>query len=557
MTDLLDRLKTALADRYAIERELGSGGMAVVFLARDQKLGRQVALKVLRPELAASLGAERFLREIEIAAKLTHPNILSLHDCGEANSLLYYVMPYVEGESLRDRLKREKQLSIDDALQVTREVADALGHAHSLGIVHRDVKPENILFEAGHAVVADFGIARAITAAGGEQLTATGVAVGTPAYMSPEQAAGEWEPDSRTDIYALGCLLYEMLGGEPPYTGPSAQAILARKSMDPIPSLKVVRETVPDAVEQATTKALAKTPADRFATAAQFAEALFAESTVPETETQSIVVLPFENLSPDPDNEYFADGLTEELITDLSQVSKLRVVSRTSAMMFKGARRSMQSIAREIGVQYALEGTVRKAGTSLRITAQLIDTSCDVHVWAGKFSGTLDDAFDIQENVSREIVDALKVKLTPEEDQRMAARPVDSVVAYDSYLRAVSEIHGLRARLQKLKDGLGTERADAKTTSRLLAELIRPLGFKPEVLEASPNRVLLKPGRCPIYEAGRALGMEHSAIEAWCRTRPLRLTDQAVKELNPRLRYRLLQFREGPDDSCVEEILLT
>jgi serine/threonine-protein kinase len=466
-------------------------------------------------------------------------------------------MPYVEGESLRDRLKREKQLSIDDALQVTREVADALGHAHSLGIVHRDVKPENILFEAGHAVVADFGIARAITAAGGEQLTATGVAVGTPAYMSPEQAAGEWEPDSRTDIYALGCLLYEMLGGEPPYTGPSAQAILARKSMDPIPSLKVVRETVPDAVEQATTKALAKTPADRFATAAQFAEALFAESTVPETETQSIVVLPFENLSPDPDNEYFADGLTEELITDLSQVSKLRVVSRTSAMMFKGARRSMQSIAREIGVQYALEGTVRKAGTSLRITAQLIDTSCDVHVWAGKFSGTLDDAFDIQENVSREIVDALKVKLTPEEDQRMAARPVDSVVAYDSYLRAVSEIHGLRARLQKLKDGLGTERADAKTTSRLLAELIRPLGFKPEVLEASPNRVLLKPGRCPIYEAGRALGMEHSAIEAWCRTRPLRLTDQAVKELNPRLRYRLLQFREGPDDSCVEEILLT
>ena len=249
--------------------------------------------------------------------------------------------------------------------------------------------------------------------------------------------------------------------------------------------------------------------------------------------------------------------MTEELITDLSQVSKLRVVSRTSTMMFKGARKSIQSIARETGVQYALEGTVRKAGTSVRITAQLIDTSCDAHVWAGKFSGTLEDVFDIQENVSREIVDALKVKLTPEEDRRMAARPVDNVAAYDSYLRAVAEIHGMRARLQALKDRTGTHYVDALTAARLLAELVGVVGFEPEVVEESPNRVLLKPGRCPIYEAGRALGMDHSAIEASCRTRTLPRMDRAAKELNPRLRYRLVKFRAGPDDSCVEEVLMT
>jgi tRNA A-37 threonylcarbamoyl transferase component Bud32 len=278
MTDLLDRLKTALADRYIIERELGSGGMAVVYLARDQKLNRHVALKVLRPELAASLGTDRFLREIEIAAKLTHPNILSVHDCGEADGLLYYVMPYIEGESLRHRLKREKQLSIEDALQITREVAEALGHAHEQGIVHRDVKPENVMFEAGHAVVTDFGIARAITAAGGEQLTEAGLAVGTPAYMSPEQASGEKDLDARTDVYALGCVLYEMLGGEPPYTGPTAQAILAKKVSEPAPSLRVVRPTVPEPVESAVAQALAVTPADRQSTASQLVELLGREA---------------------------------------------------------------------------------------------------------------------------------------------------------------------------------------------------------------------------------------------------------------------------------------
>ena len=274
MPDLLACLQVALAGRYTIERELGRGGMALVYLARDSKHGRPVALKVLRPELAAALGAERFLREIEIAAQLTHPHILPLHDSGKADDFLYYVMPYVEGESLRTRLNQEKQLPVDDALQVAREVADALSYAHSHNVVHRDVKPENILFEAGHAVVSDFGIARAITAAGTHKLTETGTAVGTPAYMSPEQASGEGPIDGRSDTYALGCLLYEMLAGEPPFTGPSPQAVLARHTLDPPPPLRTVRKTVPPAVEQAIMKALEKVPADRFQTTAQFAAAL-------------------------------------------------------------------------------------------------------------------------------------------------------------------------------------------------------------------------------------------------------------------------------------------
>jgi serine/threonine-protein kinase len=215
--DEFDRLKSALSDRYVIERELGAGGMATVYLARDPKHSREVAIKVLRPELAAGLGVERFVREIEIAAQLTHPHILPLHDSGEADGFLYYVMPYVEGESLRHRINREGQLPIDDALQITREVAAALSYAHSQDVVHRDIKPENVLLSAGEAVVADFGIARAVSAAGGEHLTETGISIGTPAYMSPEQASGEDRIDGRTDIYALGCMLYEMLSGDAPY----------------------------------------------------------------------------------------------------------------------------------------------------------------------------------------------------------------------------------------------------------------------------------------------------------------------------------------------------
>src|SRR3989440_4842699 len=250
--------------------------MATVYLARDRKHHRQVAIKVLKPELAAALGSERFLQEIEIAAGLTHPHILPLYDSGEATGLLYYVMPYVEGETLRNRLDGAGQLPLAEAVQITREVADALSYAHSRDVLHRDIKPENILFEAGHAVVTDFGIARAITAAGGEKLTGTGIAVGTPAYMSPEQAAASARVDERSDIYSLGCVLYEMLAGELPFTGPSAESIVRQHLAAAPPRVSAMRAAVPPAIEEAIVRALAKTPADRFATAAEFVEALAA-----------------------------------------------------------------------------------------------------------------------------------------------------------------------------------------------------------------------------------------------------------------------------------------
>ena len=274
VADPFPPLRAALAGRYAIERELGRGGMATVYLAQDRKHGRPVAIKVLAPELAAAVGRDRFLREIETAARLTHPHILPLHDSGEADGLLYYVMPYVEGESLRDRLSREHQLPIEDAISITREVASALSYAHSHDVIHRDVKPENILLSGGEAIVADFGIAGALDAAGGSKLTRTGVVLGTPAYMSPEQAAGEQALDGRCDVYGLGCVLYEMLTGEPPFTGPTSQAIIAKRFSDPVPSARRLRETIPVPLDRAIVKALARAPADRFATAREFAEAL-------------------------------------------------------------------------------------------------------------------------------------------------------------------------------------------------------------------------------------------------------------------------------------------
>ncbi|MGE0555178.1 MAG: protein kinase [Gemmatimonadales bacterium] len=273
MIDILDRLQKALGENYAFERELGRGGMATVYLARDLKHDREVAVKVLHPELAASIGADRFEREIRLAAKLQHPHILGLYDSGERESLFYYVMPFVKGESLRDRLDREGQLPIDDAIQIALEVAGALGHAHEAGIVHRDIKPENVLLSGGHALVADFGIARAASEGGGQKLTQTGMALGTPVYMAPEQAAGETVGPT-ADLYSLGCMLYEMLAGEPPFTAPNAMAIMAKHAMENVPSVKIVRPTVPDEIEDAIFAAMAKVPADRPQSAAEFAEIL-------------------------------------------------------------------------------------------------------------------------------------------------------------------------------------------------------------------------------------------------------------------------------------------
>src|SRR5262245_39477542 len=281
MTDVLTRLAGSLADRYAVQRELGAGGMATVYRATDVKHQRDVAIKVLHPDLGAALGSERFLSEIRTTARLQHPHVLPLLDSGEADGLLYYVMPLVTGETLRHRLEREKQLPIDDAVAIAREVADALGYAHGLGVIHRDIKPENILLRDGHALVADFGIALAVQTAGGTRMTQTGLSLGTPQYMSPEQAMGERTIDGRSDVYALGAVTYEMLAGEPPFTGPNVQAIVARLLAEEPRSLTVQRRAVPGGVERAVMRALEKLPADRYARAADFAAALLADGPGP------------------------------------------------------------------------------------------------------------------------------------------------------------------------------------------------------------------------------------------------------------------------------------
>src|SRR5881396_3728803 len=432
-TNQLERLNAALAGRYAVERELGSGGMATVYLADDLKHRRQVAVKVLRPELAAAIGPDRFLREIEIAAKLNHPHILALYDSGRADEFLFYVMPYVKGQSLRHRLHREKPLPIEEAIAVTRDAALALDHAHAQGVIHRDVKPENILLYEGEAMVADFGIALAVSGTAG-RLTERGVWVGTPEYMSPEQALGEESLDARSDVYSLGCVLYELLVGEPPYTGPTAQAVIAKRLAGPAPGVRRLRATVPGGVEQVLLKALATAPADRFASAAAFAEALAQPRAVRPT-PKSIAVLPFTNLSPDPENEYFADGITEDVIAQLSKIRALKVISRTSAMVFKQREQSLKEIGARLEVATLLEGSVRRVGDRVRIVAQLIDGETDRHLWAETYDRRLTDVFAIQTDVALHIASALKAELSPDEKSRLYREPTGDLHAYQLYLQ--------------------------------------------------------------------------------------------------------------------------
>ena len=357
----LQRLSAALADRYRIERELGQGGMATVYLAHDLKHDRDVALKVLKPEIGHTVGAERFLREIRLAARLSHPHILPLYDSGEADGLLYYVMPNVSGRSLRDRLDVERQLPVDEAVRVTREVAGALDYAHRQGVVHRDIKPENIMLQDGHAMVADFGIGKALSDVEGEAFTQTGMSVGTPAYMSPEQAAGE-SVDGRSDLYSLGCVLYEMLVGEQPFTGPTVQAVIAKRFVQTPADVTALRDGVSRPVARAVQQSLARTPIDRFhagaAMIAAFAEAEHAVSApaavvAPE---KSIAVLPFASMSADPENEFFADGITEEILNALAQIRELRVAGRTSSFSFKGKAQDLRQIGEALTVRTVLEG---------------------------------------------------------------------------------------------------------------------------------------------------------------------------------------------------------
>jgi len=448
----LDRVTRALAGRYRIERELGQGGMATVYLAHDERHGRKVAVKVLRDDLASTLGPDRFLREIKISANLTHPHIVPLYDSGESDGLLFYVMPFIEGETLGQRLQRVGKLPVADAVGILREVSDALSFAHSRGVVHRDIKPDNVMITDRHAVVTDFGVAKAVSGATtAEGITNIGVAVGTPAYMAPEQVAADPNIDHRADIYALGTLAYELLSGRPPFSGASPQAVLAAhvtRTPDPV---STHCDEIPRDLEAVIMRCLAKEPSDRWQTADQLwnefgtvAQRMSGSGPAlagRQAHRHAIVVLPFTNQSPDPENEYFSDGLTEEVIADLSKVRALSVISRTSSMQLKGTSKDVRTIGRELGVRYALEGSVRKAGSNLRITAQLIDALTDEQLWAEKYNGKTDDVFDLQEQVSREIVRALNVTLTSDEEKQLTERPVASARAFDLYLQARQEIH--------------------------------------------------------------------------------------------------------------------
>ena len=449
----MEDLRTALADRYRIERELGAGGMATVYLAQDLRHDRSVAIKVLHPHLAAALGTERFLAEIRTTARLHHAHVLPLFDSGEAAGQLFYVMPFVTGETLRERLNRERSLAIDEALRLAREVADALAYAHSQGVVHRDIKPENILLSSGHAFVADFGIARAVSVAAGDRITQTGVAIGTPAYMSPEQMLAERETDGRTDIYSLGCVLFEMLTAEPPFLPAPNAALLVQRLTRPAPTVISKRSDVPTWLNEVVQRAMARESSDRFQTAEAFAHSLtvaHSSGTERSVSLPCIAVLPFTNMSADPDAEYFSDGMSEEILSALVSLPGLRVIARTSSFAFKGKSVDVREIGERLRAGLILEGSVRKAGNRVRITAQLIDATTGHHLWSDRYDRDLIDVFAIQDEITASIRDALRDVLVAQTTPPQRKPPPIDSATYDLFLRAKFQL----ARLDGMQRGM-------------------------------------------------------------------------------------------------------
>jgi serine/threonine protein kinase len=439
MSDAPVSLANALADRYTIERLLGYGGMATVHLAEERKHKRKVAIKILKQEFSRSVGAERFLREIGIAASLSHPHILPLIDSGESDGSLYYVSPYIPGGSLRDRLNREKKLSIDDALRIAHEVGAALDYAHRNGFVHRDVKPENILFADDHALLADFGIAHVASSSADEPLTLGGLALGTPEYMSPEQASGETDIGVPGDVYGLACVFYEMLAGQPPFKGATPRATMAKQVTEKARPVRTLRPDAPAGFERVLERALAKNPAQRFSTIVQFCDALTHARSEPNrpsaATTRTIAVLPFVNSSPDPDNEYLSDGITDELINALAKVEGLRVASRTSVFALKGKAQDVRAIGALLEASEVLEGSVRRSGDNLRITVQLTSTDDGRLMWSERYDRRLVDVFAIQDEIARTIVTTLRSTSFADIAPSPTNRHTENVLAYGLYLR--------------------------------------------------------------------------------------------------------------------------
>ena len=497
MPDTLERLRAALSGRYAIVREVGAGGMATVYLAEDLKHHRKVALKVMKPELAATMGSSRFLREIETAAQLQHPHILPLHDSGEADGFLYFVMPFVEGESLRGKLTRGGELPVGEAVRVLRDVVDALSHAHAQGVVHRDIKPDNVLLSGRHALVTDFGVAKAVSEATGRNaMTTVGVALGTPTYMAPEQAAADPHIDTRADIYAVGCLAYELLTGQPPFRGDSAQRVLAAHVTEAPTPVTTRRSAVPAQLNAVVMRCLEKKPADRWQTAdellAQIEQFLTPSGGITPTDTRPVsgfrtagvplpsrrgaliagsvvlalvlgglwalrggsgeaqaakprlVVLPPRNLGP-PEQAYVADGIAEEINNRLVGLSGIEVIGRTSAERYRATDKTPKQIGEELGVEYLLALRVGSEGPAssrrLRVSAELLRGKTEAQLWGKTFvAEAADDYFRMQGEIATEVANEMGVALGAGDRDRLAVRPTSNAEAYDHYLRGIAAV---------------------------------------------------------------------------------------------------------------------
>jgi len=549
-TELREQLQATLGRGYTLERELSGGGMSRVFVAHERALGRRVVVKILPFDMARDVSIERFRREIQLAAQLLHPHIIPLLSAGDADGLPYYTMPFIVGESLRLRLAREWRLDHKDAAQLAREVAMALDYAHRQGIVHRDIKPENILLHDGHALVTDFGIARAITRSmTTSTLTVGGAALGTPLYMSPEQATGEREIDGRSDIYSLGCVLYEMLVGDPPFRGKSAAATVMRHVSGPVPRPSALRAEIPAELDDVVVRALAKDPAERFASGSDLARALdqalspvrtasaptvrsslasdaaITTSLLPTSDTAHFVaVLPFENMSGDPENEYFSDGIHEEIIAQLSKIRGLKVISRTSVMRYKKSQQPAREIGHALGVSHLLGGTVRRAGQRVRISAQLVDSDADENVWAETYDRDMNDVFAIQSEVAEQIAERMQTRVTPGEHSRINKKPTDDVEAYNLYLLGRHHYNKVTpADFTKALDYYRAAIARDPSFARAYAALadalfylgagywgVRPRDTYPEAFAAATKALELDP---LLAEAHGSLGMHYGWYE--------------------------------------------
>jgi TolB-like protein len=573
-------IETAIAERYRLGAEIGRGGMAAVYRAEDLRHGRSVAVKVLDPELL-SVAAERFLREIRFTGQLTHPHILPLLDSGEVDGIPFYVMPLVAGESLRDRIGREGALPVAEAVRLATEVASALDYAHRQGIVHRDIKPENILLQDGHAMVADFGIAKALSSGtGGATLTATGVSIGTPAYMAPEQVLAERDVDGRADIYALGCVLFEMITGAPPFHGGSAHAVMSRHAKDAVPSIRSVRPSVPAELERTVTRALAKTPADRFRSAAEFSDALERGSSAeippvastiparrivgfgvgaallialgivvnawmrsdatagvsparPAANSNRLAVLPMQNLGADTNDAYFAAGMTDELISTLSDISGVQVMARGAVMPYAGVSKPLAEIGRELAVGSLIESSCRKEGTRLRISVRLIDAATQEQRWTQQYDRELTDVFAIQRDVALRVAEALRIKLTSAESRALDRLPTHSSAAYEAYLRGRILHHEpiTPARLDSAINHL--ERAVTLDGNFALAHAMLGKAYVTKLFRFEPGPLYRERA---VREIDRALALDSTLAEAYLVRGELAYTPEGRWRLEDALR---------------------